>query len=89
MEIARGIEAHDEIARMVKRIAEHLNPERIILFGSYAKGTVGLDSPRVPELEVEINHLAYNLYGLTHGEIALVEKKFEISHLKSQIPKKI
>ena len=44
MEIARGIEAHDEIARMVKRIAEQFKPERIILFGSYAKGTIGPDS---------------------------------------------
>jgi hypothetical protein len=32
----------------------------------------------VPCLKDEINRLFYDLYGLTHGEIALVEKKFEI-----------
>ncbi|MCX5912283.1 MAG: hypothetical protein NTV04_10160 [Deltaproteobacteria bacterium] len=41
----------------------------------------------VPCLKDEINRLVYDLYGLTHGEIALVEKKFEISNLKSEIPK--
>lgn len=32
------------IRRMVKRIVERFDPERIILFGSHAKGTAGGDS---------------------------------------------
>jgi uncharacterized protein len=44
MEIARGIEAQEEITRMVKRIVEQFDPQKIILFGSYARGTVGPDS---------------------------------------------
>jgi hypothetical protein len=39
------------------------------------------------ELRTEINHLAYDLYGLTPDEIALIEEKFKISNLKSEIPK--
>jgi uncharacterized protein len=33
-----------EIAEMVRRIVERFAPERIILFGSYARGTAGPDS---------------------------------------------
>ena len=29
---------------MVRRIVERFHPERIILFGSYARGTAGMDS---------------------------------------------
>jgi predicted nucleotidyltransferase len=32
------------IAEMVRRIVEGFNPEKIILFGSYARGTAGPDS---------------------------------------------
>lgn len=32
------------------------------------------DSPEVPRLEREIDHLAYDLYGLTEDEIAIVEQ---------------
>jgi short-subunit dehydrogenase len=39
------------------------------------------------ELRTEINHLAFDLYDLTPDEIALIEEKFEISNLKSEIPK--
>ena len=34
----------EEIAEMVRRIVERFNPEKIILFGSYARGTAGPDS---------------------------------------------
>ncbi len=33
-----------EIERMVKRIVDEFAPQRIILFGSYARGTYGPDS---------------------------------------------
>ncbi|MEW5948847.1 MAG: TaqI-like C-terminal specificity domain-containing protein [Thermodesulfobacteriota bacterium] len=33
------------------------------------------DSPAVPNLEVEINNLVYNLYGLMDEEIVLIEEK--------------
>ena len=36
--------AGEKIAEMVRRIAERFAPERIILFGSYARGGVGPDS---------------------------------------------
>jgi len=32
------------------------------------------DSPEVPRLEREIDHLAYDPYGLTEDEIAIVEQ---------------
>jgi hypothetical protein len=31
------------------------------------------DSPDVPRLEKEIDHLVYELYGLTPGEIRIIE----------------
>lgn len=37
-------EISDAIAEMVRRIVERFNPERIILFGSHARGTAGPDS---------------------------------------------
>jgi predicted nucleotidyltransferase len=37
MQPARGKEAEKEIERMVGRIAERFNPQKIILFGSYAR----------------------------------------------------
>jgi len=52
--------------------------------------TVGVMARRVRllnELRNEINHLAYDLYDLTPDEIALIKEKFEISNLKSEIPK--
>ncbi len=33
-----------KISEMVRRIVERFNPEKIILFGSYARGTAGKDS---------------------------------------------
>jgi predicted nucleotidyltransferase len=37
--------SHQEIIdEMVRRIKEHVKPEKIILFGSYARGTAGPDS---------------------------------------------
>ncbi len=36
--------AQDKIAEMVRRIVEHFHPEKIILFGSHARGTAGPDS---------------------------------------------
>jgi len=36
--------AHDKIAEMVRRIVEHFHPQKIILFGSHARGTAGPDS---------------------------------------------
>jgi uncharacterized protein len=35
---------HSKIVEMVDRIAERFNPEKIILFGSHARGTAGPDS---------------------------------------------
>jgi predicted nucleotidyltransferase len=37
-------DATEEITEMVRRIAEGFHPEKIILFGSYARGTAGPDS---------------------------------------------
>jgi predicted nucleotidyltransferase len=34
----------EEVAEMVRRIVEHFHPDKIILFGSYARGTAGPDS---------------------------------------------
>jgi predicted nucleotidyltransferase len=34
----------DRIEEMIRRIAERFQPERIILFGSHARGTAGPDS---------------------------------------------
>jgi len=34
----------EKINEMVRRIVERFDPEKIILFGSYAKGKAGLDS---------------------------------------------
>jgi predicted nucleotidyltransferase len=36
--------AEDKIAEMVRRIVEHFRPEKVILFGSHARGTAGPDS---------------------------------------------
>ncbi len=37
-------EAQKKIRKMVQRIVEDFDPEKIILFGSHAKGTAGPDS---------------------------------------------
>ena len=37
-------EIRQTIDRMVRRIAEHFQPEKIILFGSHARGNAGPDS---------------------------------------------
>lgn len=37
-------ELQKTIKRMVKRIVERFNPDQVILFGSHARGTAGLDS---------------------------------------------
>jgi predicted nucleotidyltransferase len=44
MDPVRKNAALAEIERMVKRIIEGFNPQKIILFGSYASGTFGPDS---------------------------------------------
>jgi predicted nucleotidyltransferase len=44
MDPVRKNAALAEIERMVKRIIEGFNPQKIILFGSYATGTFGPDS---------------------------------------------
>lgn len=44
MKIARGPEVQKEIDRMVRLIVERFDPERIVLFGSYATGNAGPDS---------------------------------------------
>lgn len=44
VKIVHGAEAQEEIGRLVKRIVEQFKPQKIILFGSYATGTVGPDS---------------------------------------------
>jgi len=36
--------AQEKIQEMVRRIVERFHPEKIILFGSYARGTAGPDS---------------------------------------------
>jgi len=36
--------AHEKIQEMVRRIVEGFDPEKIILFGSFARGTAGVDS---------------------------------------------
>ena len=41
---AKGTAARGHIDRMVKRIVEKFRPERIILFGSHARGEAGPDS---------------------------------------------
>lgn len=35
---------HEKIQQMVRRIVEQFDPEKIILFGSHARGTAGPDS---------------------------------------------
>jgi predicted nucleotidyltransferase len=37
-------ESQQKIQEMVRRIVEHFHPEKIVLFGSYARGTAGPDS---------------------------------------------
>lgn len=44
MDQVRKNEALTEIERMVQRIVEGFDPQTIILFGSYARGTYGPDS---------------------------------------------
>jgi uncharacterized protein len=39
-----GQQAQDIIAHMVQRIVEQFHPDKIILFGSHARGTAGPDS---------------------------------------------
>ena len=38
------MESNEQIAHMVEKIAREYEPERIILFGSHASGSAGLDS---------------------------------------------
>lgn len=37
-------QTHDILTQIVERITEHFQPESIILFGSYARGTAHVDS---------------------------------------------
>jgi predicted nucleotidyltransferase len=39
-----GVDAQAVLDKMVKRIIEQFEPEKIILFGSFAKGVFGADS---------------------------------------------
>lgn len=41
---ATGSTTADRIQDMVRRIVDHFHPEKIILFGSHARGTAGPDS---------------------------------------------
>lgn len=61
----------DAIAEMVRRIVSHFNPDKIILFGSHARGQAGPDSD-VDLLVVMSPHgskreQAVELYGLLAG----------------------
>ena len=60
---------------------------KILSGNGYAVGVMARRVRLLNELHTEINHLAYDLYDLTPDEIALIEEKFEISNLKSEIPK--
>ncbi len=44
MEVDAKPTAQEKIAEMVRRIVEGFQPEKIILFGSHARGTAGPDS---------------------------------------------
>ena len=44
MTLAKGPKRDKMIREMVNRIVEHFDPERIILFGSSARGDAGPDS---------------------------------------------
>lgn len=44
MDEVRKKEALAEVERMVRRIVQGFNPQKIILFGSYARGNFGADS---------------------------------------------
>lgn len=62
---------HDVIAEMVRRIVARFNPERVIVFGSHARGTAGPDSD-VDLLVVMHPHgskraRAVEIYGLLAG----------------------
>ena len=37
-------QSHDVLKQIVERITEHFQPESIVLFGSYARGTANADS---------------------------------------------
>jgi len=41
---AREVDIQAAIAEMVRRLVERFHPQRIILFGSHARGTAGPDS---------------------------------------------
>ena len=62
-QIADELETETQQARIIERVQKILaNP----------------DSPDVPRLEAEIDLPVYDLYGLTEGEITLVEGKSAI-----------
>ncbi len=44
MEVEAKPSTQEKIAEMVRRIVEGFHPEKIILFGSHARGTAGPDS---------------------------------------------
>jgi uncharacterized protein len=44
MQQATAITAMDQIEALGRRIGEEFHPQRVVLFGSYARGTAGADS---------------------------------------------
>jgi uncharacterized protein len=64
-------ESQRRIQEMVRRIVEDFHPERVVLFGSYARGTEGPDSDVdllvvLPVLGKRLN-LAVQIRGRLHG----------------------
>lgn len=68
---AVSVPVQDSIREMVRRIVSQFNPDKIILFGSHARGTAGADSD-VDLLVVMSPHgskreRAIEMYGLLAG----------------------
>lgn len=57
MKVKRQLNTGQAITRMVRRIARRFHPEKIILFGSHARGNAGPDSD-VDLLVVMSSHMA-------------------------------
>jgi predicted nucleotidyltransferase len=64
-------EAQDKIQEMVHRIVENFHPEKVVLFGSYARGTAGVDSDVdllvVMPLEKSNRETCVEIRGVLHG----------------------
>jgi len=81
-------ETQQKIQEMVHRIVENFHPERVVLFGSYARGTPGPDSDvdllvimpiSSPKRELRIN-IRMQLHGLGIAKdiIVATPQEFEI-----------